>query len=409
MTMPNARKLKVAFLAGTLAQGGAERQLVYMVRALLDVGVDVRVYSLTRGEYYESSIQTLGAPLIWIGQYSSPLFRTIALMVALRNFKPHVLHATHFYTNLYVGLVAPLYNALGIGSIRSNLFLELESNPFWGKSLFNIVGSLIANSQAASRNAVILGLDPKKIQYLPNVIDLAAFDRKYEDAKASGIKAGGPTSQIVIAAVGRLETVKRFDRFIIALSVASREMPELSGIIIGDGPEMDNLKTCAQQVGLSEEKLIFLGRRDDVPNVLRQADIFVLTSDYEGFPNVLLEAMAARLPVITTPAGDASILVQNGVTGYVVYYDDIDKIVEHMLNLARSSALRSKLGEAGRIQVEQDYGINGLADNLLNIYQNIAKFHPSYHLDDALTKKPSDLKSCNLTKSEKDFMKLWDI
>ena len=92
-----------------------------------------------------------------------------------------------------------------------------------------------------------------------------------------------------------------------ALNIACREAPKLLGIIIGDGPELANLQAFAQQRGLSEENLLFLGRRDDVPAILRRAQIFMLTSDHEGFPNVLLEAMAARLPVITTPAGDLAI------------------------------------------------------------------------------------------------------
>ena len=133
--MLNNKKLKVAFLAGTLGQGGAEKQLVYMTRALLQAGVNVRVYSLTRGEYYEPALQALGVQPQWIGKYSNPMIRLFTLMISLRNFRPHVLQSAHFYTNLYVGLIAPIYNAVGIGSIRSDITYEMESNPFWGKLL----------------------------------------------------------------------------------------------------------------------------------------------------------------------------------------------------------------------------------------------------------------------------------
>ena len=169
-----------------------------------------------------------------------------------------------------------------------------------------------------------------------------------------------------------------------ALNIACREAPKLLGIIIGDGPELANLQAFAQQRGLSEENLLFLGRRDDVPAILRRAQIFMLTSDHEGFPNVLLEAMAARLPVITTPAGDFGNIVQDGRTGYVVPFDNIDGLVKYMLRLAESAQLQKKLGQAGRARVEQIYDACGLAENLLSVYKHIAIKRHSRRLTKAL-------------------------
>ncbi|GAB1472145.1 glycosyltransferase [Chloroflexota bacterium] len=371
MAENNHKGLRVAFIAGTLGQGGAEKQLVYMVRALLQAGVTVRVYSLTRGEYYESTLQALGIQPQWIGKYSSPVVRLIILMISLRNFKPHVLQSAHFFANLYVGLIAPIFSAVGIGSIRSDIIYEMESNPFWGKLLLTKVNSLIVNSQVAMRNATKFGVAPEKVNYLPNVIDLADFDRRHNQIESIPVHQG-IESKTVVVSIGGLFPAKRFDRFIAALTIACRKTPKLLGIIIGDGPELANLQAFAQQKGLSEENFLFLGRRDDVPAILRKAQIFVLTSDHEGFPNVLLEAMAARLPVITTPAGDSSNVVQDGQTGYVVPFDDIDGLVKYMLRLAQSAQLRHKLGQAGRARVEQIYGTDGLAKNLLSIYGQIA-------------------------------------
>jgi Glycosyl transferases group 1 len=98
-----------------------------------------------------------------------------------------------------------------------------------------------------------------------------------------------------------------------------------------------------------------------------------LTSDYEGFPNVVLEAMAARLPVISTPAGDAGLIVQDGLTGYVVEYDDINKMAERMIQLARSAALRRSLGEAGRRRVEQEYSHESLTVCLAGVFHRFAR------------------------------------
>jgi glycosyltransferase involved in cell wall biosynthesis len=101
-------------------------------------------------------------------------------------------------------------------------------------------------------------------------------------------------------------------------------------------------------------------------------DVLLHTSDHEGFPNVLLEAMAARLPVVTTPAGDAGRVVEDGGTGYVVAFDDIGRMAQRVLQLAHSPPLRRRFGEAGRQYAERYYSYSGLARRLLATYRAIA-------------------------------------
>jgi glycosyltransferase involved in cell wall biosynthesis len=149
-------------------------------------------------------------------------------------------------------------------------------------------------------------------------------------------------------------------------------VPEVFGVLIGTGPERESLQTVAQQLGLGPSCVAFLGMRDDVPRLLRAADMLLMTSDEEGLPNAILEAMAAQLPVITTPAGDAGVVVQDDVTGYVVSFDDVEQIAERIVRLARSPELRRSFGRAGRLRVEQCYSSERLAASLLGIYRSIA-------------------------------------
>jgi glycosyltransferase involved in cell wall biosynthesis len=99
--------------------------------------------------------------------------------------------------------------------------------------------------------------------------------------------------------------------------------------------------------------------------------VFVLTSEHEGFPNVVLEAMAARLPVVTTPAGDSAEVVQDGETGFVVGFDDREALVKRIMQLADSPELRGRLGEAGRKRVEECYGSEQLAERLFAVYRDV--------------------------------------
>jgi glycosyltransferase involved in cell wall biosynthesis len=193
---------------------------------------------------------------------------------------------------------------------------------------------------------------------LANVVDVEQFDRQ-----ASGRLLGIKKEYDVLAvAVARLVPAKRLDRFLRALARARRAEKSLRGLIVGDGPERPRLEALAAALGLLPYGVRFFGACANVPSVLARADMLVLTSQHEGFPNVLLEGMAARLPVITTPAGDAGMLVDEGRTGFIVPFHDQELLAERMLVLARSPAMRGLFGACGRSLVEAQYRVDALAE-----------------------------------------------
>ncbi|MFL5733862.1 MAG: glycosyltransferase [Chloroflexia bacterium] len=173
----NRDRLRVALLAGTLGQGGAEKQLVYMVRALQRAGVEVRVYCLTRGEFYEPVLKALGVEPVWFGQQGNPLLRLAAFTRAMREYRPQIVQSAHFYTNFYVALTGRLLGIAAIGSIRGDAYLEVSDRRGWGRWLMAMTPSLLVNSQTAKRNAASLGIKAGSVYVLPNVIDLEEFDR----------------------------------------------------------------------------------------------------------------------------------------------------------------------------------------------------------------------------------------
>lgn len=363
------RRLRVAIVAGTLARGGAEKQLVYLVEALRAAGAEVRVFCLTRGEFFESALREQGVEPVWVGQFGNPLLRVLALASALRDFRPHILQSAHFYTNLYVGLVAPMYGAIGIGTARSDVVHEVDANGLWGRWLLRVPSVLMVNSHAARRNAMAFGIAPDAVEVLPNAIDLRAFD---ELAAAEAAEESEGTAPVVVG-VGSLVAAKRFDRFLHAIAMVRARGVDLRGVLVGDGPEREKLESLARRLDLLPDGVRFTGSRDDVPALLRRAQIYLLTSDHEGFPNVLLEAMAATLPVVTTPAGDAAAIVRHGETGYVVSGDDLSEIAFRLEELAASPPLRQRLGGAGRRRVEILYTSAGLAERVAALHHGIAE------------------------------------
>ena len=355
-------------LAGGLGPGGAEKQLVYMARALSQARVAIRVYSLTQGDVYEAALRRSGISTVWVGRLGSPLLRVAAFTSALRAFRPHIVHAGHFFTNLYVSLAAKAHGAVAIGTVRSDGVHELATHGGWGRWLLRVPPDLLVNSWQARHNIESMGLAAERVHVLPNVIDVAAFDARASKAQQAPLLPGGPC----VAAVGRLVPAKRFDCFLRALALARRRGAGLRGIVVGEGPERAELEALAGSLDLLPDGVAFLGLRADTAEILHQVELLALSSDHEGFPNVLLEAMAARRPVITTPAGDAARVVGEGRAGFVVALGDIEGMADRMVQLGTDPDLRRRLGEAGRARVEQLYDTPGLAGRLLEVYGAIA-------------------------------------
>lgn len=360
--------LRVALLAGCLARGGAEKQLAYMAHALKEAGVRVQVYTLDEGEFYESALRDAGLAPIRVGRAANPVLRLMIVARAFRHFRPHIAQAAHFYVNLYVALASRLCGSLAIGASRNDVVHELEDNGLWGRLLLRLPTALVVNSRRACHNARAHGLDDVRIHVVPNVIDTAPFDR----ARVAHQRPRNGDRAVVLV-VARLEPRKRVDRFLEALVRARHSAPGLKGIVVGVGPERASLEALAATLGLLPDALEFRGASDDIPRVMAEADILALTSDHEGLPNVILEAMAAKLPVVTTPAGDAATVIEDGVSGYVVSFDAVEELAERLVRLARAPALRHELGEAGYARVTERYSCAGLANRLLVVYRAVAQ------------------------------------
>lgn len=363
------RPLRVAIVASSSRLGGAEKQTFYMAAALLEAGIDVRFFNLGPGGHYESRLRQIGVPLCQI-YIANPPFAILARLIrALYRWRPHVMLASQFDDTIYGGIAGRCCHALTLAGIRSDGLSELGSRGGLGRWMFRLAHGFIANSHRAKQNLVSRGIKPHRIQVLPNVIDLPDFDSRRSLPLALSLS----TRRVIAAAVGSLHLGKRFDRFVDALALARHREPALAGVIAGtDCGSKTGLQEHANALGLTRDDLTFLGECDRVPALLAQAAFLVLSSDCEGFPNVILEAMAARLPVITTPAGDAGLVVQDSKTGFVVAMDDVQGMADCMVRLAQSPAMRTEFGEAGRKRVEQEYDFESLVDRLAAIFQIFA-------------------------------------
>jgi glycosyltransferase involved in cell wall biosynthesis len=356
--MDTAGRLRVALIAGTLGQGGAEKQLVYMARALRSSGAEVAVFSLTSGEHHERALAELGIePRSVTGSRAAKL---AALARGVARFRPHVVQAGHTYTGLYAALAGSCAGALTLGALRSSLAHSVRGNGLWTRWHLTAPHAVIVNSSSASEDLARAGWK-RPVYLVPNAID----------GEARGPGPRGPRERIDVAFVARLVPEKRLDLFLETIALARAADPRVHGVVIGDGPARSAGEARARDLGIAGH-VSFLGRRDDVPALLDAADMLLLCSDEEGFPNVLLEAMAAGLPVVTRPAGDAAAVVKQEETGFVVS-GGAEEMADRVVLLARSPDLRARMGDAGRTRASNEYGFGKLCTRLLGVYRDLAE------------------------------------
>jgi glycosyltransferase involved in cell wall biosynthesis len=173
----------------------------------------------------------------------------------------------------------------------------------------------------------------------------------------------------LVASAGRLSPEKRFDRLIDAVALARREIPELRLLLVGDGPERSALESrAAERAGGAVH---FAGFREDSTAWIARAEVFVLSSDREGLPISLLEAMALGVPVVATAVGGVPELVRSGETGLLALAPTAEGIAEPLVRLLRDPALRARLGEAGREAVRREYDVERTAEETERLYLEV--------------------------------------
>ncbi len=350
---------RITVIAGTLGLGGAERQLYHQVRALRARGADVQVLCLTKGEFWEEPLRETGADVRSVGRVGIKAVRALRIACAVRRHGSQVVQSAHFYTNLYAVFAARTGAAREIGAVRADATSEVAANGVFGKPSLRWPRMLAVNSRRGLRNAVELGVPEDRLAYVPNCVDTDAY--RPRPKAASG--------RLEVLAVGRLVEQKRFDVLLRALA----RLPEAAVrcTIVGRGPLRRRLEGLAGKLGLGPQALMWLGERTDMPALYAAADALALSSDWEGTPNVVLEAMACGLPVVATAVGGTAARIRDGVNGLLVPAGDPAALADALHNLARAPALRRRLGAAARAHVEESCSPSRLMEALAALYARV--------------------------------------
>lgn len=287
----------------------------------------------------------------------------------LRARRPAIFHAHLSWPRACkFGLFAAIAARVPAILATAHLFVEApitRSIYLQQQLLFKGVDRYIAVShEVARRLESAYHLPPRKTCVIPNGISLAAFDRPAQAALPADLF--GAAQQPIVLTIARLHEQKGLNY----LLEAAAQVPEAVFVLAGDGPERVNLEAQAWSLGLSQ-RVFFLGRRRDVPALLAACDVFVLPSLYEGMPLSILEAMAARKPVIATAIGGVDEVIVPGETGLLVPPRDPIALATAIRSLLSDRACAQHFAANGRARVEQYFAAEVMVRRAVEIYDEL--------------------------------------
>lgn len=292
-----------------------------------------------------------------------------SLVRIIRRFRPDVVH-THLAKAGLLGRLAARLAGVPVvvhtyhGSVLRGYFGPRQSRLLlWiDRWLARLSSRLIAITPSGRRELSDLGVAPAdRIEVIPLGLDLESF-RERRDSAAARRSLGIAPETPVIGIVGRLVPIKDVGTFLRAVELASRTVPDLVALIVGDGEERAALEA------LATPRCRFLGFREDVQALLGAMDVLALSSRNEGSPVSLIEGLAAGKPVVATAVGGVPDVVRDGETGLLVPPGDPEALAAAMVRLLTDRSLAARLGAAGAAAVFPAYDISRLVPDIEALY-----------------------------------------
>jgi len=363
---------RVLLLSTSLGLGGADRQILYLARALLAHGYDVRLVSMTPLVEMGRLAVAEGLPItsLEMRRGKADLGALRKLVAMLREWRPHILTSFMYHANI-MGRVAG--RRAGVPLIVSSIRSEQNGSTArdWGMRLTNWMDHCCTTNSrrvadALSRRRLV---PSRKLRVIPNGVDVAAFSAGADEGERIRRELGLAPGEFLWLAVGRLFPEKDYPTLLRAFQSFAGTPARLA--VAGRGDLLEELRGLAEQLGVASQ-VIFLGVRHDIAALLAAADGLVLASASEGMPNVVMEALAAGRPVVATDVGGVSELVEAGVSGFVVPPRDPAALSERMRHLmSLPPEQRRRMGQKGRERMLADYSLQAMADRWIDLYREL--------------------------------------
>jgi len=354
---------RILFLVTGLAYGGAETQVVYLATRFKSRGWEVGVVSLIPPKAYIEDLEKADVLVFSLDiRRKLPDPRPILRLVQIiRKWQPDVVHSHMVHANLLARIVRPLApfpvlvctaHSIDEGGRLREVLYRL-TDPFCDLTT--------QVSQAGLESYVHVGAVPRhKICYIPNGVDTERFKPNLEDRLKVRKELG--VEGFVWFAVGRFDPPKDYPNMLQAFVRVVHKHLNTMLLIAGDGPLRKTMENMTRELGV-EKHVRFLGIRRDIPQLMNAADAYVMSSEWEGMPMVLLEASACRLPIVATNVGGNAEIVLDGQTGFLVPPKSPEALSQAMLRMMDlPEEVREKMGEQARKHIESNFSLDRIVD-----------------------------------------------
>lgn len=355
---------KLIILTTGLDYGGAETQLVRIATRLRQRRWEVRIVSMLAPKAFVADLAAAGIEVDSLemtrGVPSPRAF--LKLCGIVRAMRPYAVLSFMIHANI-MARVARLFSPMPVlvCSARSITEQSSQGTTRWRDLAYRLTDRLcdltVQNSEAGRRRYVAVRASrEERITVIPNGLDLGRFQPSDEVRATMRARLGAGDACFVWLAVGRLEEEKDYPLMFAAFAQVAK-VRDTRLVIAGKGSQRAVLEQLSQQLGIAD-KVDFLGVSDNVAGLMNAADALVLSSAWEGLPNVLIEAAAMELPCVATDVGGSAEVVQDGVTGIVVGERTAAALGGALARLMAmpAPALR-EMGRLSRLRAQRSYEI----------------------------------------------------
>jgi len=331
--------------------GGLEKVLASIVLGLDKSNYQPEVWCLSEGGEMADALMNQGikVEILNLQTYYNPLnIARLAVLMKKRRF--HILHAHGYYASTFGRLSALLAGVpIILTHVHSTYFNYSKRNLRVEKFLSHFTDKVICVSKAVQ--SFVIGTEKireGKTCVIYNGVDLPFSDPAADEFLRIRSNLGIGHHEIVLIVVASLKPLKGHLFLFNALHDVSKNFQDFRLLVVGDGPQREELESRAEKLGIAS-RISFTGVREDVPKLLRISDIFILPSvEREGLSMAVIEAMASGLPVVSTFVGGISEEVENNTSGLLVAPNDDKALADALNTLIMDKNLRKRMGEKGR-------------------------------------------------------------
>jgi len=365
---------KVLQIVEDMKIGGLEKVIASIALGLDKNKYDPEVWCLSKGGEIADALMKRGikVKILNLETYYNPL-NIIHLAVLMKKRRFHILHTHGYYASTF-GRISALLAGVPIilTHVHSTYFNYNKRNLWVEKFLSYFTDKVICVSKAVQ--SFVTGMEKireEKTCAIYNGVDLSFSDIAADEFFRIRSNLGIDDHEIVLIVVASLKPLKGHLFLFNALRNVSKHFPNFRLLVVGDGPQQEELKTQAEKLGIAS-RIIFTGVRDDVSRLLCISDIFVLPSiEREGLGLAIIEAMASGLPVVSSVVGGIPEVVENGHSGLLVAPNNEGALTEALETLIRDENLRKRMGAIGKEIYVRKFTHRKMMNDIETLYSDL--------------------------------------